>query len=129
MSGSAPLRVMIVDDQPMFAEAIRALLETDGRFRVVGAAESGAAAMELVAAEEVDVVLIDIAMPGVDGLETTRLLREAKPDLKVVVISGLVGETIAADALAAGATEFLLKGSLHDEVAGAILRAVGEPLH
>jgi two-component system, NarL family, response regulator DesR len=107
----------------MFADALRALLESDTRITVVGAAANGVAALELAEAEHADVALVDIAMPGIDGLETTRLLRAAQPGLKVIVISGLAGKEVEQSALDAGASAFLLKGDLHDEVAAAIVRA------
>jgi DNA-binding NarL/FixJ family response regulator len=107
----------------MFAEALRALLETDARFTVVGATDNGTSAVALAESEHADVVLVDIAMPGIDGLETTRQLRHAMPGVKVIVISGLVGEDVAQSALDAGASAFLLKGDLHNEVAAAIMQA------
>jgi DNA-binding NarL/FixJ family response regulator len=122
-AGSEIVRVLVVDDQPIFAQALRALLEANPRIDVVGEADTGAYALELADALEPDVVLVDVLMPGWDGLEITRRLRTDHPRLRVVVVSGVSGSAVARDALAAGADAFLLKGNLQDEVAEAILAA------
>ena len=105
----------------MFVEALRALLATDERVDVIGATDNGADALELAAAKCADVALVDLALPGFDGLETTRLLIESQPELRVVVLSGSAVGNDAQAALDAGATCFLLKGDLHDEIADAIV--------
>jgi NarL family two-component system response regulator LiaR len=115
--------VLVVDDQPIFAHALRALLEADERIEVVGEADTGAYALELADALQPDVVLVDVLMPGWDGLEITRRLRSEHPRLRVVVVSGVSGGEVARDALEAGAHSFLLKGNLQDEVAAAIVAA------
>jgi DNA-binding NarL/FixJ family response regulator len=118
-----PVRVLLVDDEPMFLEALRALLETDARVAVVASADNGADAIALALSENPDVALVDLALPGASGLETTRrLIAEAAP-IKVVVISGLSDGSEADAAHDAGATRFLLKGGLHDEIADAIVEA------
>ena len=120
---TAPVRVLLVDDEPMFLEALKALLETDARVSVVAAADNGADAIELALREQPDVALVDLTLPGANGLETTRrLIAEAAP-IKVVVISGLSDGNEANAAQDAGATGFLLKGGLHDEIADAIVEA------
>ena len=120
---SAPVRVLLVDDEPMFLEALRALLETDARVSVVASTDNGVDAVALALAEQPDVALVDLTLPGANGLETTRrLIAEASP-IKVVVISGLSDRSEADAAHGAGATRFLLKGGLHDEIADAIVEA------
>jgi DNA-binding NarL/FixJ family response regulator len=120
---SEPIRVLLVDDEPMFVEALTALLDADVRVNVVAVAGNGPDAVELARQESPDVALVDIALPGVDGLETTRLLLAQAPAMKVVVLSGRSDETGASDAEAAGASRFLFKGDLHDEIADAIVDA------
>lgn len=118
-----PIRVLLVDDEPMFLEALQALLGADRRVDVVGSADNGADALTLARSERPDVALVDLTLPGADGYETTRrLIAEAAP-IKVVVISGLSGGGEADAARAAGATRFLFKGGLHDEIADAIVAA------
>jgi DNA-binding NarL/FixJ family response regulator len=118
-----PVRVLLVDDHPMFVEALKALLGVDDRVDVIGAADNSADAVELASAELADVALVDLGLPGFDGLETTRLLIESRPELRVVVLSGSAGDEYAQAALAAGAAQFLLKGGLYEEIADAIVAA------
>jgi DNA-binding NarL/FixJ family response regulator len=122
-ASSAQVRVLVVDDHAIFAQAVRALLDDDPRIEVVGDTDDGGNALELARQLAPDVVLIDALMPGFDGLEITRQLRSANPHLHVVVVSGITGPKIAADALAAGAEAFLLKGNLQEEIAETILAA------
>jgi DNA-binding NarL/FixJ family response regulator len=116
-----PIRVVIVDDHKMFAQALRVLLEEDDRIALVGTASTAEQGIELAVAERADVVVMDITMPGMDGLEATRRLHEARPESAVVVISGTAD--FADAARAAGAQGFLTKGGVHDEVADAIVSA------
>jgi DNA-binding NarL/FixJ family response regulator len=125
MTGTPQVRVLLVDDEPMFREAVRALLEADGRVDVVGVAGNCPDAVELALAQHPDVALVDLALPGVDGFETTRLLLAQQPAMKVVVLSGLSDGTEAGAAHDAGATGFLFKGGLHEEIADAIMGAHG----
>jgi DNA-binding NarL/FixJ family response regulator len=118
-----PVRVLLVDDEPMFLEALQALLEVDARVTVVAVAANGPDAIALAVKERPDVALVDLALPGVDGFETTRLLRAQAPAVKVVVISGLSDGTEEDAAHAAGATGFLFKGGLHNEIGNAIVDA------
>jgi DNA-binding NarL/FixJ family response regulator len=118
-----PVRVLLVDDEPMFLEALRALLETDSRVDVVASADNGLDAIALAQSKRADVALVDLALPGTNGFETTRrLIAEAAP-IKVVVISGLSDGSEASAARDAGASRFLLKGGLHEEIADAIVAA------
>jgi len=118
-----PVRVLLVDDEPMFLEALRALLETDSRVDVVASADNGPDAIALAQSKRADVALVDLALPGTNGFETTRrLIAEAAP-IKVVVISGLSDGSEASAARDAGASRFLLKGGLHEEIADAIVEA------
>jgi NarL family two-component system response regulator LiaR len=113
----------LVDDESIFLAALRALLEHDSRMEVVGTAETSAQALALAAKTHPDVVLIDLALPGIDGFETTRRLLAESPSLKVIAVSGLSNEEAEDRARAAGATTFLYKGGLHDEIAEAIVAA------
>jgi DNA-binding NarL/FixJ family response regulator len=120
---TGPIRVLLVDDESIFLHALRALLEHDGRVEVVGEAGTAQRALELAAIVHPEVVLIDLTLPGMDGFETMRRLLADSPALKVIAVSGLSNEEAEEKARAAGATTFLYKGGLHDEIADAIVAA------
>jgi DNA-binding NarL/FixJ family response regulator len=121
------IRVLLVDDQPMFLEALSALLEHDDRIDVVAKAETGAEAIALAKSEKPDVALVDLALPDVDGFEVTRMLVACACHPRVLAVSGLSHDDDAVRALEAGASAFLLKGGLHDEVAEAIVAVSEKP--
>lgn len=107
----APRRVLVVDD----AEDLRTLLHIkldrcDG-LEVVGEAEDGVDAVEQATRLQPDLVLLDVAMPRMDGLEALPLIRRAVPGVRVVVLSGFNEETMAENALAAGAERYVVKGA------------------
>jgi len=102
--GSDRVRVIIVDDQRLFAEALEAILSTDGRISVVGRAEDGRGALELARQHEPDIVLMDIAMPVMDGIEATRAIREEVPGTRVVVLTGSAAINDISRARSAGAS-------------------------
>ena len=103
-----PRRIALIDDSVPVRATLRQLLEDEG-FEVVGEAGDGAAGLALVAAESPDAVVLDLAMPGLDGLKTIPKLRELAPDLKIIVLS-LAGRSMEADALEAGAHGYFGKG-------------------
>lgn len=105
----------------MFVDAIRALLSTDDRIEIVGATDNGAHALELAEALAPDVALVDLALPRMDGYETTRKLKAQQPALRVVVVSGLSENGVADRAKRAGADRYLFKGGLHAEIVDAVL--------
>jgi DNA-binding NarL/FixJ family response regulator len=110
-----------VDDEPLFLEALAALLARDERVEVVASTARGDDAIELAASVHPDVALVDLAMPGSDGFDTTRRLMRDAPNLKVIVVSGVTSNTTRDDALAAGARAFLFKGGLYGEIADTIV--------
>lgn len=124
-----PIRVLLVDDEPMFLEALCALLERDDRVEIVGAADSSVQAIELAGAQHPDVALVDLAMPGMNGFELTKKLLANEPAMRVLAVSGLSHEGDVTHALEAGATAFLLKGGLYEEVGDAIVAAASPPHH
>ena len=117
---------MLVDDQEMFVDAVRALLAGDDRIEVIASTDNGAHALELSEALTPDVALVDLDLPRMDGYETTRRLLADRPALRVIVISGMTGDTVADRAASAGASGFLFKGGLYGEIADAILGS-GQP--
>lgn len=105
-----PTTVVIVDDTPDLRDLLRLALERNGDFRVVGEAADGREALEVVEAHTPDLVLLDIAMPVMDGLEALPLVRAACPGATVVMLSGFGASTMTSKALAAGAHGYLQKG-------------------
>jgi DNA-binding NarL/FixJ family response regulator len=120
---TGPVRVLIVDDQPLFVFAVRELLLQDDRIDVVGSTDNAAHAIELATSDAIDVVLMDLTMPGIDGLEATRTLKLQAPETRVVVVTGRVEREDEAAATDAGAVAFMRKGALGDEVGDTVVRA------
>ena len=114
-----PLRVVIADDQPMMRAGFKSVLESAGDITVVGEAENGEEAVSLARARRPDVVLMDIRMPVMDGIEATRRL----PDQRVLILTTFGLDDYIIDALRAGASGFLLKDAPTQDVLAAV-RAV-----
>jgi len=121
------VRVLVVEDQSMFADALRHLLERDDRICVVGVAHDGVEALDRVVEDEPDVVLMDVSMPLLDGVETTRRVLTLRSAVRVVVLSGTSDADLEARARDAGAAAFLVKGDLAEEVIEAVLAVSREP--
>ena len=113
MSLSEPVetavRVLIADDAPDIRLLLKMYL-SDSRLEVVGEATNGAEAVELVAAEKPDAVILDLAMPVMDGLEAIPLIKTRSPETKIVVLSGFEADRMAERALRLGADTYLQKG-------------------
>ena len=106
-----PVSVLIVDDHVVAREGLRAMLETDERIRVVGEAESGEQALVLAQLLRPRVVLMDLRLPGMDGLLATRQLKTRQPEAAVVVTTSYQSSALVVSALRAGASSFVLKGA------------------
>jgi DNA-binding NarL/FixJ family response regulator len=117
---SAPVRVCLVDDQRLIRDGLRLLLELEEGLEVVGEAENGAAALEAYAACLPDVVLMDIRMPVLDGVEATRRLVERWPQARVIILTTFDDDAYIFDALRAGALGYLLKDISGPELAAAV---------
>jgi DNA-binding NarL/FixJ family response regulator len=129
-SGAPAVRVLVVDDHPLIRTGLAALLAGVGDVVVVGEAADGQQAVEVAAAVRPDVVLMDLSMPGTDGVAATRLLRAADRDLQVLVLTSFSDRARITDALDAGASGYLLKDSPPEEVVAAVRAAAsgGAPL-
>jgi DNA-binding NarL/FixJ family response regulator len=120
--------VVIADDQRLFAEALEAILSTDRRIHVVGRALDGQEALELVVERRPDVVLMDIAMPVMDGIAATRAILEQVPETRVIVLTGSVAAHDISRARAAGAVGYVTKDQIADDLVRAILDVAGGQL-
>ena len=125
-TGKDSIHVVVVDDHQLFRTGLQELLEEEG-LDVVGAAADGESALELVAERAPDVVLMDLDLPGLSGVETTRLISKKSPLTRVLVLTISADEESVVDAIAAGACGYLLKGtSLESLVAGIEAAVAGE---
>ena len=114
--------MLIVDDQRMFADALAALFELDHRVQVVGTATDAREALALAASQPVDVALVDLVMPGPDGVQLAAELRVLHPNVRIVLVSGRPEADLRVRAEEAGAAAFLRKGSLGAEVADVVVQ-------
>lgn len=103
------LRILIADDAPDIRLLLKMYL-TDTRLEVVGEATNGAEAVEMAGAEKPDAVILDLAMPVMDGLEAIPLIKQASPGTKIVVLSGFDADRMAERAIGLGAETYLQKG-------------------
>jgi DNA-binding NarL/FixJ family response regulator len=110
-SPATPIRVFLVDDQTMIRAGFRSLLTRQGRFEVVGESGDPRQAIVSIGALRPDVVLLDISMPGLSGLDAIPLIRKVHPKAKVVMLTHHEGETFVDQALRAGADGYLSKDS------------------
>jgi DNA-binding NarL/FixJ family response regulator len=117
------IRILIADDHPHFRDGLRALLSSASDLEVVGEAADGEEAISLAVDLQPDVVLMDLGMPGVGGIEATRRILRTSPHIAILVISMFEDEDSIFAALQAGARGYLLKGSLKAEILRSI-RAV-----
>jgi DNA-binding NarL/FixJ family response regulator len=117
------IRVLLADDHPVVRRGLAALLGTLPDFEVVAEAVDGEAAVREAQLTRPDVVLMDVRMPGIDGVEATRRLRESVPDAAVLVLTMYDDDATVLTAMRAGARGYLLKGAEQDDIADAI-RAV-----
>jgi two-component system, NarL family, response regulator LiaR len=125
MNDKKPIRVLIVDDHPMVRSGLRDFILVYDWMEAVGEAQNGVEAVEFCASHDVDVVLMDLVMPLMDGSEATRRILALNKPVKVIVITSFHEQDLVQQALKAGATSYLLKNVSADELAKAIQAAHG----
>lgn len=126
---SKPISVLIVDDHAIVREGLRTLLSEEDDILVLGEAATGLEALELAQEKRPDVILMDLILPEMDGIEVTRHLQKRDSDSRVIILTSTFGEDMrVAEAIQAGAVGFLLKDVLRPELLSAIHRAAeGKP--
>jgi DNA-binding NarL/FixJ family response regulator len=119
-----PITVLIADDHQFFRDGVRALLDGQPDMECVGEATTGEEAVRRASEEQPDVVLMDVQMPGMSGVEATRLIVSSSPQIRVLVVTMFEDDSLVFAAMRAGARGYLLKGARHEDMVRAI-RAVG----
>jgi DNA-binding NarL/FixJ family response regulator len=118
---ATPIRVLIADDHPLFRDGLRALLNSIPQTELVGEAANGEEVLKQAAALRPDVILMDIQMPGLNGVDATKLILRADPDIGIIVLTMFEDDDSVFAAMRAGARGYILKGADQTE----ILRAIG----
>ncbi len=125
---NSSIRILICEDHGIVRKGIRALLATEPNIQIVGEAENGAEAVEQAAALKPDVILMDLVMPELDGIEATRRITAARPEAHILVLTSFAADDKVFPAIKAGALGYLLKDSSPDQLVHAIQQvARGEP--
>jgi DNA-binding NarL/FixJ family response regulator len=114
------IRIVLADDHQMFRHALRAMLEKEAGIRIVGEASNGDELLDIVSHQPVDIVCVDIGMPGMNGIEATRRLLAIRPHVRVIGLSAFSDRQFVLDLLNAGATGYVTKAEAGDELLRAI---------
>jgi len=118
-----PIRILVVDDHSVVRQGLKMFLGLDPELEIVGEAENGAEAVKLAAELQPDVVLMDMLMPVMDGIEATKVIRAAQPDTEVIALTSVLEDAAVVGAIKAGAIGYLLKDTQSDELRRAIKAA------
>src|SRR5688572_17277797 len=123
------IRVLIADDHSIVRDGLKRILAATADLQVIGEAASGDAALALVKANDYDVVMLDMSMPGLSGLDLIKRLKIEKPKLRILVLSMHGEQQYAARALKAGASGYLNKDSAAEQLVGALRKIAGGGVH
>jgi DNA-binding NarL/FixJ family response regulator len=115
-----PLRVLIADDHPVFRDGIRTLLEATPNIKIIGEATTGDQAVALAERLQPDLILMDVQMPGLNGIEATRRIVQTSPHIRVLVVTMFEDDTSVFTAMRAGAHGYVLKDATKDDIRRAI---------
>lgn len=120
-----PIRILITDDHSVVRQGLRMFLGLDPDFEIIGEAADGAEAVQLVGDLQPDVVLMDLLMPGMDGITATGIIRKQYPDVEVIALTSVLEDASVVGAVRAGAIGYLLKNTEADDLRVAIKAAAG----
>ena len=127
--GEPAVRVLLAEDHHLIREGIRALLERDPCISVVAEAATGTDAVRLAKETDPDLVIMDITMPGLSGIEATRRIKALNPAIRVLILSIHVGQDLVTESLRAGANGYVLKSSAGEELFHAIRTVMSGQMH
>jgi DNA-binding NarL/FixJ family response regulator len=116
ISENEKIRIMLADDHPLFIEGLSMMLRREPDFELCGIANNGREVLEMLPTTKPDLILLDINMPKMNGLETIKYIRQSYPNVKVVMLSGYFDDAIIKEAKLKGANGYLLKSSQRDEL-------------
>jgi DNA-binding NarL/FixJ family response regulator len=116
ISENEKIRIMLADDHPLFIEGLSMMLRREPDFELCGIANNGREVLEMLPTTKPDLILLDINMPKMNGLETIKYIRQSYPNVKIVMLSGYFDEAIIKEAKIKGANGYLLKSSQRDEL-------------
>jgi DNA-binding NarL/FixJ family response regulator len=116
ISENEKIRIMLADDHPLFIEGLSMMLRREPDFELCGIANNGREVLEMLPTTKPDLILLDINMPKMNGLETIKYIRQSYPSVKIVMLSGYFDEAIIKEAKIKGANGYLLKSSQRDEL-------------
>ncbi|MEM7802802.1 MAG: response regulator transcription factor [Chloroflexota bacterium] len=123
MSSSDSIKVLLADDHPIVRQGMEMLLETIDDIEIVGVAEDGAQAVEMALDQQPQVILMDLNMPEIDGIEATRRIKAASDAIQIVILTSHHEDALVFPAIKAGALSYLLKSASPDEVVSSIRAA------
>lgn len=117
-------RILLVDDEPLLTESLEIILTMKGGHEITGRAENGLRALELINGNKPDMMLVDLNMPRMGGIELIKRVRSEYPDIRILVLTTFYDERNISEAIAAGAGSYLLKDSGKDAILSAVERAM-----
>lgn len=118
------IKLLVADDHNIVREGIVSLLQGEGSFLVAATARNGYEVMDIISKKDIDVCLLDINMPGLDGIETARLIREQKPQIRIIMLTTYNDKEIISELLHIGVAGYLLKNSSKEELAEAVNKVI-----
>ena len=127
--GENPIRLLIADDHALVRQGLRGILEREPDIEVVGEAHNGREAVDLCRTLGPNLVLMDVRMPEMDGLEATRIIKHEYPEVGVLMVTMHDNQDYMREAAKAGAAGYVLKDAPRDELLGAVRRAARRDVH